>query len=184
MANATGLKYCVPANSADEVRDVLDPVEQFLSQTSANLSAIVSCDLINALSGDILSAQLNSVYFIELQRDVIGMEGMRERRFVRQGVLLKLSKKGYQQRMFFLFDDVLIYCTRSSNLNLQFKLHGVLPLHNMMIEETVSKSPDRFCFSIYGGDRALMVSALSVSRTLHAECYLILITIFFSASPG
>ena len=85
---------------------------------------------------------------------------MRERTFVRQGVLLKLSKKGYQSRMFFLFDDVLIYCSRSSNVNLQFKLHGILPLQNMMIEETPSKSAGKFCFSIYGGDRALMVSAL------------------------
>ena len=114
------------------------------------------------LSLSLSCLQLNSVYFIELQRDVIGMEGMRERRFVRQGVLLKLSKKGYQQRMFFLFDDVLIYCSRSSNVNLQFKLHGMLSLHNMMIEETASKSETSFCFSIYGGDRALMLAALYV----------------------
>ena len=115
------------------------------------------------LSPSLTFSQLNSVYFIELQRDVIGMEGMRERRFIRQGVLLKLSKKGYQPRMFFLFDDLLIYCSRSSSVNLQFKLHGSLPLYNMMIEETPSKSPaGKYCFSIYGGDRALMVSALYV----------------------
>jgi hypothetical protein len=98
------------------------------------------------------------------------MEGMRERTFIRQGVLHKLSKKGYQQRMFFLFEDVLIYCSRSSNVNLQFKLHGILPLHNMMIEETPSKSAGKFCFSIYGGDRALMVSALYVSDSCYTSC--------------
>lgn len=160
-------------NEPNEGRDPLLPLVHFLNETSATLSCIVSFLhyplqrhlLIVSLS---LSSQLNSVYFIELQRDVIGMEGMRERTFVRQGVLLKLSKKGYQQRMFFLFDDVLIYCSRSSNVNLQFKLHGILPLQNMMIEETPSKSAGKFCFSIYGGDRALMVSALYVSFSLQS----------------
>lgn len=108
-----------------------------------------------------LHFQLNSIYLIELQRDVVGMDNIshRDRIFVRQGVLLKLSKRGYQPRMFFLFNDVLIYCSRSSASSLQFKVHGTLVLEKVIIEEEVAKSCDKFPFTIFGGDLALMVAA-------------------------
>lgn len=57
------------------------------------------------------------------------------------------------------FNDLLIYCSRSSSSANQFKVHGSLPLENVMIEETEAKSAGKFCFTIYGGDRALMVAA-------------------------
>ncbi len=44
------------------------------------------------------------------------------RQFVREGLLQKLSKKGYQQRMFFLFSDQLIYASRTNASYLQFKV--------------------------------------------------------------
>ena len=41
---------------------------------------------------------------MELQRDLVGYENLVQtgREFVREGCLQKLSRKGYQQRMFFL----------------------------------------------------------------------------------
>ena len=93
--------------------------------------------------------------------------------------MLKLSKKGYQQRLFFLvrindimsnefnfnlsfefqFSDILIYASRSASSQFHFKVHGTLPLQNIMVEETEPKLGVNFCFTIYAGDRALMVAA-------------------------
>ena len=42
--------------------------------------------------------------------------------FIREGCLMKLSRKGYQQRMFFLFSDMLVYTTRMATPALQFKV--------------------------------------------------------------
>ncbi|RWS16703.1 FERM: RhoGEF and pleckstrin domain-containing protein 1-like isoform X2 [Dinothrombium tinctorium] len=86
---------------------------------------------------------------------------LRNLMFLREGCLLKLSKKGYQQRIFFLFSDILIYCSRSSSQNHQFKIHGSMPLKNIMIEESERKIGVTYGFTIYGGDRALMVAASS-----------------------
>ncbi|CAL4260148.1 unnamed protein product, partial [Meganyctiphanes norvegica] len=46
----------------------------------------------------------NFVKLIELQRDLIGIDNLVQpgREFLREGCLQKLSRKGYQQRMFFL----------------------------------------------------------------------------------
>lgn len=91
---------------------------------------------------------------------------LKDRIWVRQGVLYKLSQKGkqvkYQPRMFFLFNHGLIYCSRSTSAssNLQFKIHGILSLDNVMTEETESKVEGKFCFTIFGGDRAIMVAAM------------------------
>lgn len=108
-----------------------------------------------------LFLQLNSIYVVQLQRDMIGMNNIshRDSIFVRQGVLLRLSEKGYQPRMFFLFNNVLIYCSRSSTSSLQFKVHGTLSLEKVIIEEEPCKTRDKFPFTIFGGDLALMVAA-------------------------
>ncbi|CAF4872062.1 unnamed protein product, partial [Rotaria magnacalcarata] len=45
---------------------------------------------------------------IELQRDLIGVDNLsiqHDRQFIREGCLQKLSRKGYQQRMFFLVGE-------------------------------------------------------------------------------
>ncbi|KAF6778193.1 hypothetical protein AHF37_01808 [Paragonimus kellicotti] len=44
------------------------------------------------------------------------------RQFIREGWLQKLSKSGYQPRMFFLFSDQLVYASRTSTPFLQFKV--------------------------------------------------------------
>ena len=51
-----------------------------------------------------------------------GWLASRSRQFIREGLLQKLSKKGYQQRMFFLFSDQLIYASRANSPVLQFKV--------------------------------------------------------------
>lgn len=103
----------------------------------------------------------NYVKMMELQRDLIGLDNLVQpgREFVRKGCLQKLSRKGYQQRMFFLFSDVLIYASRASSSRLEFKVHGQLPLQSLMVEETEPKAEAAFRFTIYAANRALMVAA-------------------------
>ncbi|CAG2112562.1 unnamed protein product [Medioppia subpectinata] len=110
-----------------------------------------------------LNSLINLVILIELQRDITGMDNIVQsgRRFVREGCLLKLSKKGYQQRLFFLFSDILIYASRSASVQFQFKVHGHLSLQQIMVEPTEPKLGVNFCFTIYAGERALMVAANS-----------------------
>jgi len=105
----------------------------------------------------------NFVKLVELQRDLVGIDNVVSpgRHFLREGCLLKLSRKGFQQRMFFLFSDVLLYTNRTSGPLLQFKVHGQLPLRGVMVEESEPKLGNLFCFTIYGGNRALLVAANS-----------------------
>uniref|UniRef100_A0A672MZ94 FERM, ARHGEF and pleckstrin domain-containing protein 2 n=1 Tax=Sinocyclocheilus grahami TaxID=75366 RepID=A0A672MZ94_SINGR len=71
----------------------------------------------------------------ELQRDLIGIENLTApgREFIREGCLYKLTKKGLQQRMFFLFSDMLLYTSKGVTATNQFKVHGQLPLHGMIV---------------------------------------------------
>ncbi|CAF2145170.1 unnamed protein product [Rotaria magnacalcarata] len=111
-----------------------------------------------------LTSLLNRQKLIELQRDLIGVDNLsiqHDRQFIREGCLQKLSRKGYQQRMFFLFSDVLLYCARSSSPILQFKLHGELPLKLMTVEDSDERTKIPNSISIYTGTRSLLVAASS-----------------------
>ncbi|CAF4175193.1 unnamed protein product [Rotaria socialis] len=113
---------------------------------------------------DSLTIILNRQKLIEFQRDLIGVENLSnqyDRLFIREGCLQKLSRKGYQQRMFFLFSDVLLYCARSSSPVLKFKLHGELPLKSMTVEDTDERIQVPNSISIYAGNRSLLVAASS-----------------------
>ncbi|GFG38752.1 hypothetical protein Cfor_07049 [Coptotermes formosanus] len=112
----------------------------------------------------VLQCSENFVALCELQRDLNGFDSLvqPDREFVRQGCLLKHSRKGYQQRMFFLFSDLLLYTNRTVQPSPQFKVHGQLPLRGVMVEETPdNKTGANYCFTIYGGNRALTVAASS-----------------------
>jgi len=112
----------------------------------------------------VLQRSDNFVALCELQRDLNGFDSLvqPDREFVRQGCLLKHSRKGYQQRMFFLFSDLLLYTNRTVQPSPQFKVHGQLPLRGVMVEETPdNKTGANYCFTIYGGNRALTVAASS-----------------------
>ncbi|XP_064615027.1 FERM, ARHGEF and pleckstrin domain-containing protein 2-like isoform X2 [Liolophura sinensis] len=99
---------------------------------------------------------------VELQRDLVGIDSIVSigREFLREGCLQKFSKKGYQQRMFFLFSDMLVYTSRTATPLLQFKVHGQLPLRGMIVDETDNfKMAVENSFTIYGGNRCLLVAA-------------------------
>ena len=59
--------------------------------------------IINKMQPDLNKSE-NLLKLVELQRDIIGVDNLAEpdREFYREGCLQKLSRKGYQQRMFFL----------------------------------------------------------------------------------
>ncbi|MBN3286832.1 FARP2 protein, partial [Polyodon spathula] len=99
----------------------------------------------------------------ELQRDLIGIESLTAsgREFIREGCLFKLTKKGLQQRMFFLFSDMLLYTSKGVTATNQFKVHGQLPLHGMIIEENENELSVPHCFTIYSAQRTIVVSASS-----------------------
>ncbi|XP_056894720.1 FERM, ARHGEF and pleckstrin domain-containing protein 2 isoform X1 [Takifugu flavidus] len=99
----------------------------------------------------------------ELQRDLIGIENLTApgRKFIREGCLYKLTKKGLQQRMFFLFSDMLLYTSKGVTATNQFKVHGQLPLHGMIVEESENEWSVPHCFTIYAAQRTIVVAASS-----------------------
>ncbi|KAL0281562.1 UNVERIFIED_CONTAM: hypothetical protein PYX00_002510 [Menopon gallinae] len=103
----------------------------------------------------------NFLQLSELQRDMPSFEGLLQggREFIRQGCLLKHSKKGFQQRMFFLFSDILVYTNRTTSPSLQFKVNGQMPLRGVMVEESEDRTGTNYSFIIYGGNRTLTVAA-------------------------
>ncbi|KAF8571785.1 hypothetical protein P879_01226 [Paragonimus westermani] len=79
------------------------------------------------------------------------------RQFIREGWLQKLSKSGYQPRMFFLFSDQLVYASRTSAPFLQFKVHGQFPLYDLMVEE----AEPAHSFTVFSGNLCFLVAAPS-----------------------
>jgi len=57
----------------------------------------------------------------------------------------------------FQFSDLMLY---SNRLGHTFRIHGQLPLNNVMIEERPD-TPQQHSFSIYGGNRVITVAANS-----------------------
>lgn len=116
---------------------------------------------------DILRASENFVQLCELQRDIVGLDTplvLPGRQFVRQGCLIKLSPKALQQRMFFLFSDMLLYTNRGQHPSMQFKLHGQWPLSGLTVVESGSTDESSplvaaHSFTIYGANRSLRVAA-------------------------
>uniref|UniRef100_A0A3P8ZVX2 FERM, ARHGEF and pleckstrin domain-containing protein 2 n=1 Tax=Esox lucius TaxID=8010 RepID=A0A3P8ZVX2_ESOLU len=109
----------------------------------------------------------------ELQRDLIGIENLTvpgrvsswlttadavSQEFIREGCLYKLTKKGLQQRMFFLFSDMLLYTSKGVTATNQFKVHGQLPLHGMIVEESENEWSVPHCFTIYSAQRTIVVA--------------------------
>lgn len=97
----------------------------------------------------------NYVLLCELQRDINGFDSLvqPQRKLIRQGCLLKHSKRGLQQRMFFLFSDILIYGTKSP-VSQQFKILGHVPVRSLLTENAEHNT-----FIIFGGQSAITVSA-------------------------
>uniref|UniRef100_A0ABI7YIH6 FERM, ARHGEF and pleckstrin domain-containing protein 1 n=1 Tax=Felis catus TaxID=9685 RepID=A0ABI7YIH6_FELCA len=102
----------------------------------------------------------------ELKKDLIGIDNLviPGREFIRLGSLSKLSGKGLQQRMFFLFNDVLLYTSRGLTASNQFKVHGQLPLYGMTIEESEDEWGVPHCLTLRGQRQSLVVAASSRSE--------------------
>uniref|UniRef100_A0A8C7DMW3 FERM, ARHGEF and pleckstrin domain-containing protein 1 n=1 Tax=Oncorhynchus kisutch TaxID=8019 RepID=A0A8C7DMW3_ONCKI len=84
--------------------------------------------------------------------------------FLRLGCLSKLSGKGLQQRMFFLFNDVLLYTSRGMTATNQFKVHGQLPLYGMTIRESEDEWGVPHAFTLVGQRQSVVVAASSLSE--------------------
>lgn len=97
----------------------------------------------------------------QLRHDLIGVDHLlnSEREFVREGSLYKLSRKGFQQRLFFLFSGCLLYTSKGVTSTNQFKVHGELPLQGMIIEINDSERAVPNCFSILSGPKTVVVAA-------------------------
>ncbi|KAM7106615.1 FERM, ARHGEF and pleckstrin domain-containing protein 2 isoform 4-T6 [Ciconia maguari] len=97
----------------------------------------------------------------ELQHDLIGIDNLTApgREFIREGCLYKLTKKGLQQRMFFLFSDMLLYTSKGVTGTNQFKIHGHIPLHGMLVEESENEWAVPHCFTIYSAQKTIVVAA-------------------------
>uniref|UniRef100_A0A4W3GTZ6 FERM, ARHGEF and pleckstrin domain-containing protein 1 n=1 Tax=Callorhinchus milii TaxID=7868 RepID=A0A4W3GTZ6_CALMI len=98
---------------------------------------------------------------VELKRDLIGNDNLviPGREFIRQGCLSKLSVKGLQQRMFFLFNDILLYTSRGLTTSNQFKVHGQISLYGMTIEESEDEWSVPHCFTLSGHRQSIVVAA-------------------------
>ncbi|XP_040124151.2 FERM, ARHGEF and pleckstrin domain-containing protein 2 isoform X7 [Ictidomys tridecemlineatus] len=105
---------------------------------------------------------------MELQRELVGVDSLVApgREFIREGCLHKLTKKGLQQRMFFLFSDVLLYTSKSAAGTSHFRIRGLLPLHGMLlivldppVEESESQWAAPYCFTIYAAQKTVVVAA-------------------------
>ncbi|KAG1659945.1 FERM, ARHGEF and pleckstrin domain-containing protein 2 [Nymphon striatum] len=119
-------------------------------------------------SKDTLYVSENGAKLLELQRDLLGFDNLIQpkRKFLREGSLQKYSKKGFQQRIFFLFSDLLIYGNKVSTTSLQFKVHGHMPLSGLRLEETESKLGADHCFTIYGTQQALLLAASTENQKI------------------
>ncbi|KAM8787746.1 FERM, ARHGEF and pleckstrin domain-containing protein 2 [Rhynchonycteris naso] len=104
----------------------------------------------------------------ELQRDLVGIENLIApgREFIREGCLHKLTRKGLQQRMFFLFSDMLLYTSRGVSGTSHFRIRGLLPLRGMLlivldppVKESQSEWSVPHCFTIYAAQKTIVVAA-------------------------
>ncbi|XP_075882744.1 FERM, ARHGEF and pleckstrin domain-containing protein 2 isoform X3 [Nelusetta ayraudi] len=147
-------KHYYPAHSdLDDCREALKEVAEIAAQLQSSLIRLE-----------------NFQKLTELQRDLIGIENLTGpgREFIREGCLYKLTKKGLQQRMFFLFSDMLLYTSKGVTATNQFKVHGQLPLHGMIlivldapVEESENEWSVPHCFTIYSAQRTVVVAASS-----------------------
>ncbi|XP_032211368.1 FERM, ARHGEF and pleckstrin domain-containing protein 2 [Mustela erminea] len=97
----------------------------------------------------------------ELQRDLVGIENLITpgREFIREGCLHKLTKKGLQQRMFFLFSDMLLYTSKGVTGSSHFRIRGRLPLCGMLVEEGEHERSVPHCFTICAAQKTVVVAA-------------------------
>ncbi|KAM9804576.1 FERM, ARHGEF and pleckstrin domain-containing protein 1 [Neosynchiropus ocellatus] len=119
-------------------------------------------EVVEQLQGSMVKME-NFQKLLELKKDLIGVDNLvvPQREFIRFGCLSKLSGKGLQQRMFFLFNDVILYTSRGMTPTNQFKVHGQLPLHGMTIRESEDEWGVPHAFTMVGKQQSVVVAASS-----------------------
>uniref|UniRef100_A0A8C2XTZ3 FERM, ARHGEF and pleckstrin domain-containing protein 1 n=1 Tax=Cyclopterus lumpus TaxID=8103 RepID=A0A8C2XTZ3_CYCLU len=117
-------------------------------------------EMVEQLQGSLIKME-NFQKLLELKKDLIGVDNLvvPGREFIRLGCLSKLSGKGLQQRMFFLFNDVILYTSRGMMGTNQFRVHGQLPLHGMTIRESEDEWGVPHAFTLVGQQQSLVVAA-------------------------
>ncbi|XP_047457267.1 FERM, ARHGEF and pleckstrin domain-containing protein 1 isoform X2 [Mugil cephalus] len=122
-------------------------------------------EVVDQLQGSLIKME-NFQKLLELKKDLIGVDNLvvPGREFIRLGCLSKLSGKGLQQRMFFLFNDVILYTSRGMTATNQFKVHGQLPLHGMTIRESEDEWGVPHAFTLVGQRQSVVVAASSLTE--------------------
>ncbi|XP_055935449.1 FERM, ARHGEF and pleckstrin domain-containing protein 2-like isoform X2 [Argiope bruennichi] len=106
---------------------------------------------------------MNFTKLMELQRSLIGFPKLvdKNRNFIREGCLFKLTKHGSHQHMFFLFSDVILYTVHILDGQLQFKVQGKLPTSGLKVEEIQPMHGMNHCFSLCTSEKHIIVGAPS-----------------------
>ncbi|CAJ1086766.1 FERM%2C ARHGEF and pleckstrin domain-containing protein 1-like isoform X1 [Xyrichtys novacula] len=117
-------------------------------------------EMVLQLQGSMMKMD-NFQKLLELKKDLTGIDNLAipGREFIRLGCLSKLSGKGLQQRMFFLFSDSLVYTSRGMTPSNQFKVHGQLPLYGMTIRESEDEWGVPHSFTLFGQRQSVVVAA-------------------------
>uniref|UniRef100_A0A8C7HMJ1 FERM, ARHGEF and pleckstrin domain-containing protein 1 n=1 Tax=Oncorhynchus kisutch TaxID=8019 RepID=A0A8C7HMJ1_ONCKI len=151
------------------------PTHQDFRDSRAALADI--SEMVLQLQGTMMKME-NIQKLLELKKDLTGIQDLaipgrvREQfslallcqEFIRLGCLSKLSGKGLQQRMFFLFSDSLVYTSRGMTADNQFKVHGQLPLYGMTIRESEDEWGVPHSFTLFGQHQSVVVAASCVSE--------------------
>ncbi|KAM9343787.1 LOW QUALITY PROTEIN: FERM, ARHGEF and pleckstrin domain-containing protein 1-like [Pholidichthys leucotaenia] len=122
-------------------------------------------EVVDQLQGSLIKME-NFQKLLELKKDLIGVDNLviPGREFIRLGCLSKLSGKGLQQRMFFLFNDVILYTSRGMMATNQFRVNGQLLLHGMTIRESEDEWGVPHAFTLVGQQQSVVVAASSVTE--------------------
>uniref|UniRef100_UPI00358F176B FERM, ARHGEF and pleckstrin domain-containing protein 1-like isoform X1 n=2 Tax=Myxine glutinosa TaxID=7769 RepID=UPI00358F176B len=119
-------------------------------------------DVTSRLEGVLVHLE-NTLKLMELRRDLDGVGELSApgREFIREGCLFKLSSKGMQQRMFFLFSDVLLYSKDKLTSSNRFRVCRRLRLADMKIKGSDLESSIPHCVTLETSDVALVVASTS-----------------------
>ncbi|XP_052366056.1 FERM, ARHGEF and pleckstrin domain-containing protein 1-like, partial [Oncorhynchus keta] len=139
------------------------PTHQDFRDSRAALADV--SEMVLQLQGTMMKME-NIQKLLELKKDLTGIQDLAipGREFIRLGCLSKLSGKGLQQRMFFLFSDSLVYTSRGMTADNQFKVHGQLPLYGMTIRESEDEWGVPHSFTLFGQRQSVVVAASCVSE--------------------
>ncbi|XP_075882661.1 FERM, ARHGEF and pleckstrin domain-containing protein 2 isoform X2 [Nelusetta ayraudi] len=176
-------KHYYPAHSdLDDCREALKEVAEIAAQLQSSLIRLENFQKLTELQRDLIGIEnltgpgrvsgRSRLEKLEKElEELLELRGTNKhldvgfflslQEFIREGCLYKLTKKGLQQRMFFLFSDMLLYTSKGVTATNQFKVHGQLPLHGMIVEESENEWSVPHCFTIYSAQRTVVVAASS-----------------------